>query len=146
MILHSPKRMKNSNFVMPAWIAGIQICKDASGNIHVNLDSSASCWNDRIDGPLLEVTEAPLFPYFQRRARRARRFVIVVYESFAVDFFSALNPAKTFFNPSEIENFYRDVIGIQQNCQLHGSNLPLHHVAQLALVSYCHSHFHLFQC
>jgi hypothetical protein len=24
-------------FVMPAWIAGIQICKDASGNIHVNL-------------------------------------------------------------------------------------------------------------
>jgi len=80
--------MKNSNFVMPAWIAGIQIRKDASGNIHVNLYYSAPCWNDGIDGPLLEVTEAPLFPYFQRRARRARRFVIVVYESFAVDFFS----------------------------------------------------------
>ena len=26
--------------VMPAWIAGIQVRKDASGNIHVNLDSS----------------------------------------------------------------------------------------------------------
>jgi hypothetical protein len=23
--------------VMPAWIAGIQACKDASGNVHVNL-------------------------------------------------------------------------------------------------------------
>jgi len=31
---------------MPAWIAGIQVCKDASGNIHVNLDSGTPCWND----------------------------------------------------------------------------------------------------
>ena len=78
---------ENAGFVMPAWIAGIQIRKDASGNIHVNLDSSAPWWNDATEEALLEVTEAPLFPYFQRRARRARRFVIVVYESFAVDFF-----------------------------------------------------------
>jgi hypothetical protein len=34
--------------VMPAWIAGIQIRKDASGDIHVSLDSSAPYWNDRI--------------------------------------------------------------------------------------------------
>ena len=33
-------------FVMPAWIAGIQARKDASGDIHVNLDSSPPCWND----------------------------------------------------------------------------------------------------
>ena len=36
-------------FVMPAWIAGIQVRKDASGNIHVNLDSSTPCWNDTIE-------------------------------------------------------------------------------------------------
>ena len=27
--------------VMPAWMAGTQVRKDASGDIHVNLDSSA---------------------------------------------------------------------------------------------------------
>src|SRR5215470_5323170 len=37
MILHSPKRMKNSNFVIPAWIAGIQVRKDASEDVHVTL-------------------------------------------------------------------------------------------------------------
>jgi hypothetical protein len=35
--------------VMPAWMAGIQARKDASGNVHVNLDSSAPCWNDVIE-------------------------------------------------------------------------------------------------
>jgi hypothetical protein len=34
---------------MPAWIAGIQVRKDASGNIHFNLDSSTPCWNDAIE-------------------------------------------------------------------------------------------------
>jgi hypothetical protein len=50
--------MKTQIFVMPAWIAGIQVRNDASGNIHVNLDSSTPCWNDAIGG-LLKVTEAP---------------------------------------------------------------------------------------
>jgi hypothetical protein len=45
---------------MPAWIAGIQIRKDASGNVHVDLDSSTPCWNDAIEWALLEVTEVPL--------------------------------------------------------------------------------------
>jgi hypothetical protein len=27
--------MENAIFVMPAWIAGIQVPKDASGNVHV---------------------------------------------------------------------------------------------------------------
>jgi hypothetical protein len=38
--------MKMQIIVMPAWIAGIQVRKDASGNIHVNLDSSTPCWNE----------------------------------------------------------------------------------------------------
>jgi len=42
--------MKMQSFVMPAWIAGIQVRKDASGNVHVNLDSSTPCWNDVIEG------------------------------------------------------------------------------------------------
>jgi hypothetical protein len=42
--------MKMQSFVMPAWIAGIQVRKDASGNVDVNLDSSTPCWNDVIEG------------------------------------------------------------------------------------------------
>ena len=43
--------MKIQIFVMPAWIAGIhQVRKGASGDIHVNLDSSTPCWNDGIEG------------------------------------------------------------------------------------------------
>jgi hypothetical protein len=45
-----PQKMKNPIFVMPARIAGIQARKEASGDIHVNLDSSTPCWNDAIDG------------------------------------------------------------------------------------------------
>jgi hypothetical protein len=42
--------MKVQIFVMPAWMAGTQVRKDASGDIHVNLDSSTPCWNDEIEG------------------------------------------------------------------------------------------------
>ena len=49
--------MKMQFFVMPAWIASIQVRKDASGNIHVSLDSSTPCWNDAIEGVLHELTE-----------------------------------------------------------------------------------------
>jgi hypothetical protein len=44
------QNMKIQIFVMPAWIAGIQARKDASGDIHVNLDSSTPRWNDAIEG------------------------------------------------------------------------------------------------
>ena len=54
MRLYLAGENENANFVLPAWIAGIQIRKDASGNIHVNLDSSTPCWNDAIDTALLE--------------------------------------------------------------------------------------------
>jgi hypothetical protein len=37
-------------FVMPAGMAGIQVRKDASGDIHVSLDSSTPCWNDESRG------------------------------------------------------------------------------------------------
>jgi hypothetical protein len=42
--------MKMQIIVVPAWMAGIQALKDASGNIHVDLDSSIPCWNDAIEG------------------------------------------------------------------------------------------------
>ena len=44
-------------FVMPAWIAGIQIRKDAFGDVRVDLDSSAPCWNDGIGGQCFKVRE-----------------------------------------------------------------------------------------
>ena len=49
MRLYLAAENEKANFVLPAWIAGIQIRKDASGNIHVNLDSSTPCWNDVIE-------------------------------------------------------------------------------------------------
>jgi hypothetical protein len=42
--------MKMQIIVMPAWIAGNQVCKDASGNVHVNLIPALQCWNDAIEG------------------------------------------------------------------------------------------------
>jgi hypothetical protein len=59
--------MKMQIIVMPAWIAGIQVRKNASGNIHVNLDSSTPCWNDAIGGEVLHKLTEALHQYFQRR-------------------------------------------------------------------------------
>src|SRR5262252_2175037 len=70
MILCSPPENENTDLVMPAWIAGIQARKDASGDIHVDLDSSNPCWNDTIEGARLEPTAA-------RCSKRSRRFRIV---------------------------------------------------------------------
>jgi hypothetical protein len=72
MSLRSPTDNESANFVMPAWIAGIQVRKDASGNIRVNLDSSTPCWNDAIEGPLLKVTEVLLPHIFDGGARRKK--------------------------------------------------------------------------
>jgi hypothetical protein len=57
MNLRSPTENENADFVMPTWIAGIQVRKDALGDIHVNLDSSTPCWNDAM-GVLVQLTEA----------------------------------------------------------------------------------------
>jgi len=37
MILRSPTENENAAFVIPAWIAGIQVRKDASEDVHVTL-------------------------------------------------------------------------------------------------------------
>jgi hypothetical protein len=60
--------MKLQSFVMPAWIAGIHLVReDAFGNVHVNLDSSSPCWNDLIEGFLIEAPPPGIFTrYFQR--------------------------------------------------------------------------------
>jgi hypothetical protein len=59
MILRSPTENGNKDIVMPARMAGIQVRLEASGDIHVNLDSGPPCWNDAIEGVLLKLTEAP---------------------------------------------------------------------------------------
>jgi len=60
MSLRSPTEHEKPAFVMPAWTAGIQIRKDASGDIHVDLDSSLPCWNDEIEDRCFKLSETPL--------------------------------------------------------------------------------------
>jgi hypothetical protein len=60
MSLRSPTEHEEPAVVMPAWIAGIQIRKDASGDIHVDLDSSLPCWNDGIEDRCFKLSETPL--------------------------------------------------------------------------------------
>jgi len=55
MSLRSPTEYEKTQFVMLAWIAGIQVRKDASGDIRVSLDSSTPCWNDAMDGLYLNL-------------------------------------------------------------------------------------------
>ena len=43
--------------VMPAWTAGIQVRRDASGDIHVNLGSGTPCRNDDIGEYSLKLTK-----------------------------------------------------------------------------------------
>jgi len=66
--------MRNADFVMPAWIAGIQVREDASGNIHVSLDSSAPCWNDSIKEGRTWRDRSRSARYFRRSTWSARRF------------------------------------------------------------------------
>jgi hypothetical protein len=58
------RELKMRIIVMPAWIAGIHARKDASGDIHVTLDSSTPCWNDPVERFYLELTE-PLSVFFK---------------------------------------------------------------------------------
>ena len=52
-------------------LPGIQVRKDACGNIHVSLDSSIPCWNDGIERGLLQLTEAILNLFFWLRLPRS---------------------------------------------------------------------------
>jgi hypothetical protein len=60
MILRSPTNNENRDYRhagMDGRHPGSQ--GRASGNVHVNLDSSTPCWNDAIERTLLKLTEAP---------------------------------------------------------------------------------------
>jgi hypothetical protein len=50
MNLRSPTEHENTELVMSARMTGIHR-KDASGDIHVGLDSSTPCWNDESSYP-----------------------------------------------------------------------------------------------
>ena len=56
---------------MPAWIAGIQIRKDAFGDIRVNLDSSTPCWNDAVERSSLN-SPKPACPIFSKKKAKFR--------------------------------------------------------------------------
>ena len=53
---------------MPAWTP--------SGNVHVNLGSSTPCWNDVIEGVLLEPTEA-IRPVFSNEETKNINFIMI---------------------------------------------------------------------
>jgi hypothetical protein len=71
--------------------------QDGSGDIHVGLDSSAPCWNDAIDGILLQLTEAhpPIFSKEHTKDSDLsdfcfpflvhELFYLVIFASFVVD-------------------------------------------------------------
>jgi len=71
MSLRWPPESEKSDVVMPARIAGIQARTDASGNIHVSLDSSAPCWNDATETTLLKLTKSELTLFCKKRAKHA---------------------------------------------------------------------------
>jgi hypothetical protein len=82
MILRSPTDNENTDFVMPAWTADIhQVRKDTSGDIRVDLDSSAPCWNDATAGALLELTEVRQ-PIFSKVDKKITKFKITESEPF----------------------------------------------------------------
>jgi len=72
MSLRSPKEDEKPTFVMPAWIAGIQVRKDASGDIRVDLDSSLPCWKDRIEDRCFELSETPLATFSKKDAKSTK--------------------------------------------------------------------------
>ena len=65
---------------MPEWIAGIQVRKDASGDIHVSLDSALH-WNDTTAGALFELTEVRP-PIFSKVDKKITKFKITESEPF----------------------------------------------------------------
>ena len=83
MILRSRIENEIPDFVMPAWIAGIQVRKDASGDLRVHLDSSTPCWNDATAGALLELTEVRP-PIFSKGDTKSAKSINTKCETFVV--------------------------------------------------------------
>src|SRR5215471_14975471 len=71
MSLRWPPESEKSDVVMPVRIAGIQARTDASGNIHVSLDSSAPCWNDATETTLPKLTKSELTLICKEAAKHA---------------------------------------------------------------------------
>jgi hypothetical protein len=61
----TPTDDEKTAFVMPAWIAGIQARKDASGDIRVDLDSSPPCWNDGTEARCFKLNETTFSDIFK---------------------------------------------------------------------------------
>ena len=86
MILHSPTGNENTDFIMAASTAGIEVRKDASGDIHFDLDSSTPCWNDATAVALLELTEVRP-PIFSKANKKVRKLKITESEPFVLLYF-----------------------------------------------------------
>jgi ABC-type nitrate/sulfonate/bicarbonate transport system substrate-binding protein len=63
--LRSPAQDEKAAVVMPVWIAGIQARKDASGDIHVDLDSGPPCWNDGTEARCFKLSETTFSDIFK---------------------------------------------------------------------------------
>jgi len=67
--------------VMPAWSAGIQVRRDASADIHVNLGSGTPCRNDDIEEYSLKLTRLSVAnsrtPKYRRVTLRAMTNMLV---------------------------------------------------------------------
>jgi len=86
MILHSPTVNENTDFIMAASTAGIQVRKDTSGDIRVDPDSSTPCWNDATAVALLELTEVRP-PIFSKANKKITKFKITESEPFVLLYF-----------------------------------------------------------
>src|SRR4029077_19520234 len=65
IILRSPTEHENGDFRHAGMDCRHPDVQDASGDIHVSLDSSAPCWNDN-RGVVLKLTEAPSTSVFSK--------------------------------------------------------------------------------
>lgn len=68
MSLRSPTEDEKAAFVMPAWMAGIQARKDASGDVHVDLIPALHAGMTGLTASCL--TERNSFTHFSKEARR----------------------------------------------------------------------------
>jgi hypothetical protein len=69
--------MKRPIFVMPAWIAGIQFRKDASGNIHVNLIPALHAGITQLKGFCINDRGSP--PIFSKEVTRMEKIFVELF-------------------------------------------------------------------
>src|SRR2546426_10629131 len=89
---------ENADLVMPAWIAGIQVRKDASGDIRVNLDSSTPCWNDQSRGLYLnrpKSLQRRIFKGVREGHEGSKKSMIVKFVFFVISLATLLSISAT---------------------------------------------------